>query len=162
MDAAAIIYMEKKRIQAVSTLLFRHLPPFAWKINFWPFTPICACLWATPWPYLHSYWQKCYHWMLLQYYIWRESYSRLFPPPCPAISCHLPENSIFGHLPPFTHPHWLPHVIFSLFSDRMCWVEYSLTHFKWEIGNFFISFHFFLIIFAYFSEKPLYGLFTPI
>ena len=38
--------------------------------------------------------------MLLQYDIWRESYSRLFPPPCPAISCHLPEKTIFGHLPP--------------------------------------------------------------
>ena len=39
--------------------------------------------------------------MLLQYYIWRKNYSRLFLPHYPAISCHLPENSIFGHLPPF-------------------------------------------------------------
>ena len=39
--------------------------------------------------------------MLLQYYIRRKNYSRLFLPHYPAISCHLPENSIFGHLPPF-------------------------------------------------------------
>ena len=31
----------------------------------------------------------------------RESYFRLFPPHCPAISRHLPENSIFCQLPPF-------------------------------------------------------------
>ena len=46
--------------------------------------------------------------MLLQYYIWRESYSRLFPPPCPAISCHLPEKTIFGHLPPFAPAYGRP------------------------------------------------------
>ena len=39
--------------------------------------------------------------MLLQYYIRRKNYSRLFLPHYPAISCHLPENPIFGHLPPF-------------------------------------------------------------
>ena len=36
-------------------------PSFAWKFNFWPFRPICACSWATPWPHLWFYWQKCYH-----------------------------------------------------------------------------------------------------
>ena len=161
-DAVVIIYTMRKLFQAVSTPLSCHLPPFAWKFNFLPFTPICAFFWVTPWPYLHFYWQKCYHWMLLQWYIRRESYSRLFLPHSLAISPHLLENSIFGHLPPFVHPHGLPHVIFSLFSDRMCWVEYSLTHFNWKIwifSRFFISFY---IIFAHFSEKPLSGHFTPI
>ena len=126
LDAVAILNMERRLFQVVSTSLpaiscylpensiFGHLPPFVpaygrpldptstfidknvitgcycnningekaipgcfhpivlpspaiyWKFNFRPFTPICTCLWATPWPYLHSHWQKCYHWMLLQ------------------------------------------------------------------------------------------------
>ena len=53
LDAVAILYMERKLFQAVSTPLSRHLLPFAWKNNFWPFTPICACLWETPWSHLH-------------------------------------------------------------------------------------------------------------
>ena len=55
--------------------------------------------------------------------------------------------------PPFAHPHGLPHGIFSFFSDRVCWVAYSFTHFKREIGNFFIFFHFFFIIFAHFQKN---------
>ena len=58
-DAIAIIYTERKQFRAVSTPLSPHLSPFAWEFNFWPFTPTCACLWATPWPHLHFYWQKC-------------------------------------------------------------------------------------------------------
>ena len=66
LDAIAIIHTEKKLFQAVSTPLSRHLLPFAWKFHFWPFTPICACIWATPWPHLHFYWQKCYYLKLYQ------------------------------------------------------------------------------------------------
>ena len=44
-------------------------PPFAWRFNFLPFCLICACSWATPWPQLCFYWQKCYHWELLQWYL---------------------------------------------------------------------------------------------
>ena len=73
LDIVAIIYTDRKGFQADSTPLSRHLPPFAWKFNFWPFTPICACLRATLWPHLHFYWQKCYYWMILQQYIQRES-----------------------------------------------------------------------------------------
>ena len=40
----------------------------------------------------------------------------------------------------------------------MCWVEYSFFPFKQEIGIFFIFFHFF----CPFSEKQLFGPFTPI
>ena len=46
--------------------------------------------------------------MLLQYYKWKASYSRLFPPHRPAISRHLPENSIFGHLPPLAPAYGRP------------------------------------------------------
>ena len=56
--------------------------------------------------------------MLLQYYIRRESYSRLFPPHCPAISCHLPENSIFDHLPPFAPAYGRPPYFTSTFIDK--------------------------------------------
>ena len=56
--------------------------------------------------------------MLLQYHIRRESYSRLFLPHCPAISCHLPENSIFGHLPPFAPANGQPLYPTSTFIDK--------------------------------------------
>ena len=42
------------------------LPPFPWKFSFWPFLAICAYFWATPWPHFRFYWQKYYHWVLLQ------------------------------------------------------------------------------------------------
>ena len=51
-------------------------PSFAWKFNIWPFCPICACSWATPWPHLCFYWQRGYHLVLLQLYLWKESLSK--------------------------------------------------------------------------------------
>ena len=83
----------------------------------------------------------------------------LSPPPT---SCHNEAQSGKMAFPPFCAPHGLPHVIFSFFSDRMCWVECSFTHFKREIGNFFIFFFIFFHYFCPFSEKPLFGPFTPI
>ena len=53
-----------------------------------------------------------------------------------------------------TYPHLTsPHVIFSFFSDRMCWVEYNFTHFKREIGNHFIFIHFFPLFLHVFQKK---------
>ena len=95
---------------------------------------------------------------------WRGSYSTLFPPHCPAISRHLPENSILGHLPPFAHPHGLPHVIFSFFSDGISWVEYSFTYFKQEIGNMFMFFSFFSLFLPIFRKNifwPIYPHLMP-
>ena len=40
-EAIAIIYTDKKLFLVVSTPLFRHLLPFAWKFHFWPFYLIC-------------------------------------------------------------------------------------------------------------------------
>ena len=60
---------------------------FAWKLNFWIFSAIFslwAFFWATPWPHIHFNWQKCYHWVMLQWYLTKESLSKLskihFPP----------------------------------------------------------------------------------
>ena len=46
-----------------------HFPTICQKIKFLAIVPICACIWATPWPHLCFYWQKCYHWVLLQWYL---------------------------------------------------------------------------------------------
>ena len=61
----------------------------------------------------------------------------------------------------FVHSHGPPHVTFSFFSDRKRWMEYSFTRLRWEIGSFFIFFHFFLLIFAQFLEKRFFGHFRP-
>ena len=78
----------------------------------------------------------------------------LYPLPDAIISPKV-ENWLF---PPLVHPHGQPHGIFFIFSDRMCWVEYSFTPFKQKIGIFLIFFKFF----CPFSEKQLFGPFTPI
>ena len=71
------------------------------------------------------------------------------------------KNYFLAYLPPFN----APHVIFSFFSDWMCWVAYSFTYFKWEIGNFFIFFSFFfssfLLIFRNTTFWPIYPHLTP-
>ena len=54
----------------------------------------------------------------MQKYIRRESYSRLFPPNCPTVSHHLPENSIFDHLPPFAPAYGRPPYPTSTFIDK--------------------------------------------
>ena len=85
--------------------------------HFSPFEPahffnICAYSWATPLPHLCLYWQKSYHWMLLQWYLRRESYFRLLPPHFPAISLKIP---FFG-------PFW------PLFIICACLLAISLLH----------------------------------
>ena len=60
---------------------------------------------------------------------------------------------------PICAPHGLPHVIFSFFSDRMCWVECSFTYFMQEIMNFFI---FYSIFFHYFCPFFRRNTFWPI
>ena len=98
-----MISTERKLFRDVSTPLSHHLLPFAWEFNIWPFTPFAPA------------------YGLLQYCTRRESYSRLFPPivsPFPAISRHLPENSIFGHLPPFAPAYGQPLDPTSTFIDK--------------------------------------------
>ena len=41
---------------------------------------LCTCSWATPWSHLRFYWQNYYHWVPLQWYLRRESNSRLLQP----------------------------------------------------------------------------------
>ena len=62
--------------------------------------------------------KRFHHWMLLQYYIRRKSHCMLFPPFCSTISHHLPENSIFGHLPPFAPAYGRPLDPTSTFIDK--------------------------------------------
>ena len=74
------------------------------------------------------------------------------------------QSCLFCHFCPFW-PHLCtpmgnPMAFFSFFSDWMLWVEYSFTHFKQEIGNFFIFFHYFFIIFTHFSKKRFFGPFS--
>ena len=97
LDAVAILYTERKLFQAVSTPLSRHLLPFAWKFNFWPFTPICACLRATPWSHLRFYWQNYYHWVPSQWYLRKRATPGYYNP----IFLPYASNSIFGHFWPF-------------------------------------------------------------
>ena len=69
-----------------------------------------------------------------------------------SLSLFLPifqKDYFLAHLPPFN----APHVFFPFFSDRMCWVEYSFTHFKREIWNHFIFCSFFIIILAHFQKN---------
>ena len=54
---------------------------------------------------------------------------------------------------PICAPHGLPHVIFSFFSDRMCWVECSFTYFMQEIMNFFIFYSIFFHYLCPFQKK---------
>ena len=63
-------------------------------------------------------------------------------------------------LHPFVHSHELPQGKFSFFSDWIFWVEYSFTHFKQEIGKFFIFLHYFSIVFIHFSKKWFLGPFS--
>ena len=76
-------------------------PTVAWEFNFWPFFTICNCSWATPWSHLCFYWQNYYHWVLFQWYLRRESNSRLLQPNFFAICLKFnfwPFLAIFHHL----------------------------------------------------------------
>ena len=83
--AVAMISVKRELLQAIITQFSHHLSENAIFRHFWPFCPICACSWVTPQSHLRFYWQKCYHWVLLQWYLWKESYSRLLPPHFPTI-----------------------------------------------------------------------------
>ena len=67
------------------------------------------------------------------------------------------KKHFLAYLPPFS----APLVIFSFFSDRMCWVEYSFTHFKREIGNFFIFKNFFSLFLPIFQKNHLLAHLPP-
>ena len=80
-----MISVKRELLQAIITQFSHHLSENAIFRHFWPFCPICACSWVTPQSHLRFYWQKCYHWVLLQWYLWKESYSRLLQPHFPTI-----------------------------------------------------------------------------
>ena len=58
LGAVAIFFKERKLLQAITTLSSCHFLENVIFSYFWPFTPICACLWATPWLHLCFYLQK--------------------------------------------------------------------------------------------------------
>ena len=62
-------------------------------------------------------WQKCYHWVLLQWNLQKESYFRLLPPHFPAISLKIQFLAIFGHFSPFVPAHGRPLDPTSAFID---------------------------------------------
>ena len=96
LGAVAMISVKRKLLQAINTSFSRHFPEYSMFGHFWPFFTICACLWATPWTHLRFYWQKCYHWVRLQWNLRRESYSRLLPPHFPIIPLIFHFFAIFG------------------------------------------------------------------
>ena len=101
LGAVAMISVKSKLLQAIITPFSRHLPEYSIFGHFWPFFTICACLWATPWTHLRFYWQKCYHWVRLQWNLRRESYSRLLLLNCSTIFLKIPFLAIltiFHHL----------------------------------------------------------------
>ena len=95
-----------------------HLPENSIFSQFWPFFTICAYACKTPWPNLHFYWPKCYYWVLLQWYLWRESYSRLLPPHFPAICLKIEFLDIFSHFLPFVPSFGQPHDLISTLIDK--------------------------------------------
>ena len=64
------------------------------------------------WPYNY------YHWVLLQWYLYRESCSRLLPPHFPAISLKIEFLAIFHHFSPFVPAHGRPHDPISAFINK--------------------------------------------
>ena len=111
--------------ESCSRLLTPHFSAISLKIqflaifgHFWPFFTICACSWATPWSHLRFYWHNYYHWVLLQWYVYRESCSRLLPPHFPAISLKIEFLVIFGHFSPFVPAHGRPHDPISAFINK--------------------------------------------
>ena len=81
-------------------LLSPHFPTICIKPNFQPFLAIfhhMCLLMSNPFT-LCYFWQKCYQWVMLQWYLWTESYFRLLSLHFPAI-CHLsPFLAILHHL----------------------------------------------------------------
>ena len=110
LGAIAMISVERKLLQAVTTPGCYHsiFPPSNWKLNFWSFLAICACSRVTSWSQLRFYWQNNYHRVLLQWYQWRKSYSRLLPPHFPFIDLKIQFLAIFGHFSPFAPTHVWP------------------------------------------------------
>ena len=96
-------------------------PPFSWIFHVWPFFAfftICAYLWATPWTHLPFYWQKCYHWVRLQWNLRRKSYSRLLLPHSPTIFLKIPFFGHFDHFSPFVPACGQPLDPISAFIDK--------------------------------------------
>ena len=79
LGAVAAIPVKRKLTQAITTRFSRHWPENLIFGRLWPFFTICACSWAIPWSHLRFYWHNYYHWVLLQWYLWGESCSRLLP-----------------------------------------------------------------------------------
>ena len=113
-----MISMERELLQTITTPFPRQKPENSVFGHFWPFFTVCACSWATPWSHLRFYWHNYYHWVLLQWYLYRESYSKLLPPHFPAISLKIEFLVIFGHFSPFVPTHVRPLDPASTFIDK--------------------------------------------
>ena len=118
LGAVAMISVKRKLLQAITTPFSRHLPEYSIFGHFWPFFTICACLWATLWTHLRFYWQKCYHWVRLQWNLRRKSYSRLLLPHSPTIFLKIPFFGHFDHFSPFVPACGQPLDPISTFIDK--------------------------------------------
>ena len=113
-----MISVKRKQFQAIYTPFSCHLPENSIFFCFWQFYTICAYSRATPSSHFHFYWQNCYHWVLLQWYLQRDSYYRLLPLHFPAICLKIELLVIFGHFSPFVPAHGRPLDHISIFIDK--------------------------------------------
>ena len=88
---------EREQLQAITTPFSRYLPENWIFAHFLLFLTICACSWVTPRSHLRTYWQKYYHWVLLQWNFQNESYSKLLWIHFPSICLKIQFLVIFGH-----------------------------------------------------------------
>ena len=106
LNAVSIKSMERKLLQAINTKFSDHFPKTS---IFWPFFPICASLCmgnaSTPFP---LFLKKIYFWVLLQWYIQKESNFRLLSPNFPAISLKIEFLAMFSPFVPAHGQHLYP------------------------------------------------------
>ena len=76
-------------------------------------------------------------------------------------TCHVVVKTDYVTFSMFVHSHGPPHDTFSFFLSMMWWLKYSGTDFRQEVGIFFIIFHYFLPIFAYFPNFWIFSPFCP-
>ena len=126
LDAVAMLSVKKKLFRAITSPFFWHLPENSIFGHFWPFFTICACSWATAWSHLRFYWHNYYYWVLLQWYLRSESYSRLLPLHFPTICLKIEFLVILIIFLTFLHPSYCMcvllylHLFIHLFIHPSC------------------------------------------
>ena len=86
--------------------------------HFLLFFTIFACLWASSLPHYCLCLQTYFHWVLLQWYLYRESNSWLLSPTVPAICLKIQFLDIFSHFSLFLPAHGWPLNPTSTFIDK--------------------------------------------